>query len=420
MNLIFIADTPPPQPLAVRVFDILLALGLLIGLSPLILGLSLYSLLKTGVVFRHQVCVGHDRRGFPRLRFSAAPFGVEWPVLLNILAGQMAFAGPRPLSLTEVADLTPEQEPRLDLLPGLFSPYRLRRQLGIAYEDESAIDLAFFQRQSISRNIGLIVRSLFSRLLAGSADAPVPPVLDLFGVAITNTTLDETLDWMVKRMRAAEPSFVAFMNPDCLNIVYHHDGYREALAQAARILPDGIGIKLACRILGVALKANVNGTDLFPKLCERAVAEGFSLFLLGAKPGVAQAAADNMQQRYPGLAIAGVRDGYFAAEETEAVLAEINASGADALLVAFGAPKQELWLAEHHGRLTPPLRLGVGGLFDFYSGRIPRAPQWMREIGMEWVWRLLQEPGRMWRRYIIGNPLFLYRIWHQRLTRKPS
>jgi hypothetical protein len=115
--------------------------------------------------------------------------------------------------------------------------------------------------------------------------------------------------------------------------------------------------------------------------------------------------------------IAGVRDGYFAPEESPAVLDQINQSGADILLAAFGAPRQEMWLAEQADRLAPPVRLGVGGLFDFYSGRVPRAPQWMREIGMEWLFRLTQEPGRLRRRYVIGNPLFLYRVWRQRMSK---
>ena len=93
----------------------------------------------------------------------------------------------------------------------------------------------------------------------------------------------------------------------------------------------------------------------------------------------------------------------------------INASGADILLAAFGAPRQELWLARHQARLRPRVLMGVGGLFDFYSGSIPRAPIWMREVGLEWTWRLMQEPGRMWRRYLVGNPLFLYRVYRQKL-----
>jgi N-acetylglucosaminyldiphosphoundecaprenol N-acetyl-beta-D-mannosaminyltransferase len=97
------------------------------------------------------------------------------------------------------------------------------------------------------------------------------------------------------------------------------------------------------------------------------------------------------------------------------VVAAINASGASVLLVAFGAPRQDLWLADLHDRLRPAVRMGVGGLFDFYSGRIPRAPIWLRELGLEWVYRLLQEPGRMWRRYVVGNPLFLARVLREAL-----
>jgi len=157
---------------------------------------------------------------------------------------------------------------------------------------------------------------------------------------------------------------------------------------------------------------------MFPLLCEAAAREHVPIYLLGAKPGVAQATADNMVERYPNLTVAGVRDGYFNAEEEDAVVEAINESGARILLVAFGAPRQELWLEQWRDRLAPPVCMGVGGLFDFYSGRIARAPAWMREMGLEWVFRLLQEPGRMWRRYVIGNPLFLYRVWQQ--VRQPE
>ncbi|MDD5272632.1 MAG: WecB/TagA/CpsF family glycosyltransferase, partial [Methylovulum sp.] len=147
---------------------------------------------------------------------------------------------------------------------------------------------------------------------------------------------------------------------------------------------------------------------------ERAAAAGHRLFLLGGLPDVAAQAAAAMQQRFPGLAVVGVQDGFFTDSEEPQVLAKINASGADIVLVGFGVPKQELWLAHYRQQLNPIICMGIGGLFDYYSGRIPRAPVWLREMGMEWAWRLLQEPGRMWRRYLIGNPLFLYRVWRQR------
>jgi N-acetylglucosaminyldiphosphoundecaprenol N-acetyl-beta-D-mannosaminyltransferase len=225
--------------------------------------------------------------------------------------------------------------------------------------------------------------------------------------------MPEAVDWIGRRAAERERALVAFVNPDCLNIAYTDSAYRQILLDADRVLPDGIGIHIGCRMLGVSLQANVNGTDLFPLLCARAARDGLGLFLLGARPGIAELVASNMQAQFPDLRIAGVQDGYFDPAEEEAVIARINASNAEILLVAFGVPRQETWLARNHDRLTPAVRMGVGGLFDFYSGRIPRAPVWMREIGLEWTWRLLQEPGRMWRRYVIGNPLFLFRVWRQ-------
>lgn len=120
-----------------------------------------------------------------------------------------------------------------------------------------------------------------------------------------------------------------------------------------------------------------------------------------------------MQHRFGNLKIAGTSSGYFAASEEPALIEQINRSGAAILLVGLGAPRQDVWIANNLTRLRPAVKIGVGGLFDFYSERISRAPQWIREIGMEWLWRLIMEPRRMWRRYLIGNPLFLFRVWRE-------
>jgi N-acetylglucosaminyldiphosphoundecaprenol N-acetyl-beta-D-mannosaminyltransferase len=223
-------------------------------------------------------------------------------------------------------------------------------------------------------------------------------------------------DWIVSRAASGPAAQVAFVNPACLNAAREDPAYRDALAGCERVYADGIGIHLACRLLGLRLAENVNGTDLFPRLCEALASSGRSVYLLGARPGVAAAAAEAMARRVPRLIIAGTRHGYFPPEDTDAVIDAINRSGADVLLVAFGAPAQELWLARHRARLAPSIRIGVGGLFDFYSGRIPRAPRWLQELGLEWVWRLVQEPRRMWRRYLVGNPLFLWRVMRQRIA----
>lgn len=176
------------------------------------------------------------------------------------------------------------------------------------------------------------------------------------------------------------------------------------------VFGDGIGVKIAGAITGQKVKDNVNGTDLLPILLNECESEGFSLFLLGAKPGVAQRMEEKIRNRFPGINIAGNHHGYFNPKESEIVLRKINSGKPDILLVAFGAPHQEKWIETHFPRLSCRVAMGVGGLFDFYSERIPRAPYLMRMAGMEWIFRLVIEPGRMWRRYVLGNPLFLFRI----------
>ncbi len=132
--------------------------------------------------------------------------------------------------------------------------------------------------------------------------------------------------------------------------------------------------------------------------------------MLGARPGIAEAFAGWIEKHYPGVRVKGFRDGYFDASQETAVIRDIRDSGAAILLVAFGSPRQDLWIGQHLPDLGVRIAMGVGGLFDFYSGRIPRAPQWMRELSLEWFYRLYQEPRRMWRRYLVGNVVFLSRV----------
>lgn len=236
-----------------------------------------------------------------------------------------------------------------------------------------------------------------------------PDTFSLFGVRIHNATMGQALADLLAYIKKAQPANIAFVNADCLNKAWNDKEYGALLNRFDKVYADGSGIKLASLLHGRHLLDNVNGTDLFPLLCRGMAEQGASLFLLGGQPGVARACSRAMQDINPGLRIAGTCHGYFSATEENDILEQINASGADVLLVGFGAPLQERWIAEHSSALKPAVRIGVGGLFDFYSGRIARAPLWLRRIGMEWIWRLVQEPKRMWRRYLLGNPLFLWR-----------
>jgi len=397
-----------------RLFDISITGSVTLLLSPLLLVRALLARLQYGRVFDRRAMQGRNAASFDRLEFAGHYPGRRLAVLFNILKGDLALAGPRARSSDEAAqDIGATMAVRHAVRPGMISPFSMRRRVGIAHDVEAETDSEFVYTQTAGGSVTLLLRALLGRLITGDTGRPTPATLRFFDVDMANTTMDETLAWLTGRARERERTLLAFVNPDCLNIAYVNPDYRQVLQQASRVLPDGIGVNVGCRIKGIALRANLNGTDLFPRLCETLAETGQSIYLLGAQPGRAEATAQAMQARFPQLRVAGTQHGYFDSSEDAAVIRNINASGADILLVAMGAPRQELWLARYQDELQVPVRMGVGGLFDYYSGSIPRAPLWLREIGLEWVWRLLQEPGRMWKRYLVGNPLFLYRVWRE-------
>lgn len=246
---------------------------------------------------------------------------------------------------------------------------------------------------------------------AASGHLPQHRVFELFGLCITDTTIEQAASWIVQRAQHRLPTQVSFLNADCVNVMHRDQDYQNALVSSDRVFADGIGVKIAARWSGQSLCDNVNGTDLFPILCQQAAEASVGVFLFGAKPGRAEASADRMQAAYPKLNIAGCHHGYLAsAADEEALIEQINASGAEIVLVALGAPSQELWIARNRHRLKPAVLIGVGGLFDYYSGAIARAPRAVRQARLEWVWRLAMEPRRLAKRYIIGNVEFLARI----------
>lgn len=396
-----------------RLMDLALALLLASLLWPVVLIRAVQAWVRTGRVADRTIVQGFKNKPASLWRFADEGLGHSLPALLAVLRGRLAFVGPafRRVEGVEAAHLPESLCQRVR--PGLVSLHRLRQWVGVAYETEQEADQEFIKTYSPSHYCTTLLKVLWVYLVSGSPSRSPGAPFNVLGVPIANVTMDEAIEKILVCVRAGTPSQIAFVNSHCLNESASCPAYRTVLRQAALVLADGIGLQLAARMLGVSLRANVNGTDLFPLLCERLSNEGRSLYFLGGQPGVTAAAARAMQARFPNLRIAGVRDGYFRADEESDVLGEINRSGADVLLVGMGIPSQELWLSRHHEALVLPVRIGVGGLFDFYSGRIPRAPRWMREIGMEWTWRLWQEPARMWRRYVIGNPLFLFRVWRQ-------
>lgn len=236
-----------------------------------------------------------------------------------------------------------------------------------------------------------------------------PRALTILGVRVDGVTFDQVIDtvrgWLttpgVRQICTVNPEFVIKAGDDA--------AFRAVLAAADLNVPDGIGLLLAARRWGARLPERVAGSDLVYALAELAAAHGKRLFLLGAAPGVAEAAAAQLQARYPALIIAGTYAGSPAAAENDAIVARINAAQADLLYVAYGAPRQDLWIARNRAALTTVrVAIGVGGSLDFIAGRTPRAPRRVQQIGLEWLYRLYREPWR-WRR-MAALPRFVWRV----------
>jgi exopolysaccharide biosynthesis WecB/TagA/CpsF family protein len=226
-------------------------------------------------------------------------------------------------------------------------------------------------------------------------------------VPIAQLTAEQALDTAERLLDRSDPAWIAHTNAHTLNLAHDDDSYRGVLRRADLVLNDGKGMMLAGRLLGHPFPADLNGNFFGPLLLERAAARGWKVFFLGAGPGVAQRAADVMTARLPGLVVSGTRDGFFKSDDE--AIAAITAAGAELLFVGMGNPLQERWIDRCLSGTGARLAVGVGAFYDFVTGTVPRAPGWMNRVGLEWFHRLILEPKRMWRRYIFGNPAFLWR-----------
>ena len=232
-------------------------------------------------------------------------------------------------------------------------------------------------------------------------------------------TVEGLLRRIRRLIREGGGGLVLNANVRCLILCYGDPALRAFLNGADVVFCDGAGVMLAARLLGGRIPERITYADWAWRLAAFAEAQGLSLYLLGARPGVAEAAARRLRSRHPGLEIAGVRHGYFdraaGSQENEAVLAGINAASPDILLVGLGMPLQERWLMHNRDRLNAGVALTGGAVFDYVSGGLRRGPRVLTDNSFEWLARLLVEPRRLWRRYLFGIPLFFVRVLAQRL-----
>jgi len=242
------------------------------------------------------------------------------------------------------------------------------------------------------------------------------PAADVLGVRVDDVSREELVALVLSLVASGDCHRVMYANVHVLNVAYRDLDLRRVLNQADLVYCDGAGVRVGARLLGYELAERMTGADWIHDLCQACRQARLTLYFLGGRPGVAGEAAAALTAKYPGLNVVGTHHGHYALDgpQNEAVIAEIRRLRPDILLVGFGTPLQERWIDRNFERLDVPVVWAVGALVDFVAGRKTRAPRWMLDRGLEWLYRLWTEPGRLWSRYLIGNPLFIVRVLRQR------
>ncbi len=233
--------------------------------------------------------------------------------------------------------------------------------------------------------------------------------LNILGLPVDRVDRAEALAVFDRLLDSEGLSVIVTPNSEILENATRDEALADIIRRADLVIPDGVGLLHASRILGRPLKERVTGIDFSYAALQRLAARGESAYLLGSRPGVAKTAAQKLTEQIPGLVIAGVHDGYFKPEDEEALVREINASGARFLCVALGSPKQEKFLYDHRSELAARVGIGIGGSLDVWSGTLKRAPAFWQKLGLEWLYRLGQQPSRIARTARL--PVFLCKVF---------
>ena len=244
--------------------------------------------------------------------------------------------------------------------------------------------------------------------------------VNICGVKIDNYSFNDTVERIVDRaIEGVLPSYVVTPNAQHVLSLQRDTDFRDIYDKAFLAVPDGVSLLWSAKFLKTPLNGRVNGTDLFEELSAVAEKKGLKIFLLGGRPGAAEAAKRTLQARHPNLKIVGTYCPPYGFESQPGELALINskikAAAPDILFVGLGAPKQEKWIYNNYQELGVPVSLGIGVSFELVADMVQRAPLWMQKWGLEWLFRLIVEPKRLWKRYVMGNPQFMWLVLKQRL-----
>ena len=241
------------------------------------------------------------------------------------------------------------------------------------------------------------------------------PILNTYVNAISMEVTIEAVEAIIKE---GKPTQHVVINASKVNLMEKDEKLRKIVNDCPIINADGASIVWAAKVLGVPLTERVTGIDLFLKLVEIANEKQYKIYLFGAKEEVVCKVKSIFEEKYPNLQIVGYRNGYFTEADEDDIVKDMQKSGADMLFVAFSSPKKEYWVHKYIKQLNIPFVMGVGGSFDVVVGVTKRAPLWMQKCGLEWFYRFIQEPGRMWKRYIIGNAKFVLLTYKTKFKRK--
>ena len=426
-------------------FDRPISLLLILILTPLFILNLFLKLLTTKPLFLRQHKIDALNRHLEIHYFSGGLFP-KIAVLIDILMGKLAICG-IPMTHTMSPNKQFKIVNQIRCKAGIFSLYDLHKKTGLTIMNEEQLLIQQLNGTKLDY-LTLLVKSITSMIFYGSSkpdnlkldnlnNANLRSVykktfsasnhkIQLFGLPIYNSSMSEAVNWIVKSENSTLKSTFSktstslelafFINVNSINLSISQPEFFTQLSKANKLFADGSGMRLAAKKAGFNLRGNNNGTDLLPHLCRSCINNKKSLYFLGSQPGIAARAASNLRDQFPGLNIVGTEHGFNLVENTNNIITDINASQCDILLVALGSPLQEQWLLKNKEKLQCKRALAVGGLFDFYSGNISRSPLWLRELGLEWVWRLIQEPKKKFIRYVVGNPLFLYRTFFLNLV----
>lgn len=235
------------------------------------------------------------------------------------------------------------------------------------------------------------------------------PSKEILGIRIDATNYQDVCDRIQRSITTRRSCYLVAANVHMLMTTYWQPAYRRVLQRAALVTPDGMPLVWGLRLLGVKRQPRVYGPDLMLTWCDRAAQLGSSIYLYGGTPDRLNRLKDRLQQQFPKIKIAGYHSPPFrplTSQEEAQDIDRIHQSGADVVFVGLGCPKQEYWMARQAGKLEAVM-VGVGAAFSFHSGDVAQAPRWMMKLGLEWLFRLWQEPQRLWVRYLLNNPLFL-------------